>query len=503
MVFRMWNNGNREDVFMKAKFVSLAAAALMCAGCAESVVENPSSVTGGGDIIVRASVLDGPDTKTAFGEESDGVMSAVWSEGDRIVVKDNSSQPAKSAVYVLKEGAGESSGIFTFEEGDALSSMTDVVYPASAADDASIPAEQTYTEGSYDPEAAVLKWHSDTPESVGGVINLENTASIICIRLKGNETVASVTVDLTPAAGGEALTYTLVSENGVTLSDEEIPFYIAVPGADAEYGLSVSVKSVYESAEPLVQKTTGNKTFAASSLVRFPVLDYTYEGVLYAVGDYWPSEEDAEGIVFWVSDGGRHGKVISPEEIKAVWGPQISEAKAGVEGMRVNPEDARLITKSMIAKYKDTETFAADYPCFEWIYNTMNKGDIDGPWYAPSRKEVSQWAAAMSGFDWNYLEENWLASDGTHGYDVDKVQMPGWKDETAVAARKEFKTKLDNIKKGSGENLNLSGKYCSTWETSDGMNIFRFNLTADDSGGQLAVISKTDNTNRIRPIRTF
>ena len=41
------NNGNREDMFMKAKFVSLAAVALMCAGCAESVVENPSSVTGG------------------------------------------------------------------------------------------------------------------------------------------------------------------------------------------------------------------------------------------------------------------------------------------------------------------------------------------------------------------------------------------------------------------------------------------------------------------------
>ena len=486
---------------MKAKFVSLAAAALMCAGCAESVVENPSSVTGGGDIIVRASVLDGPDTKTAFGEESDGVMSAVWSEGDRIVVKDNSSQPAKSAVYVLKEGAGESSGIFTFEEGDALSSMTDVVYPASAADDASIPAEQTYTEGSYDPEAAVLKWHSDTPESVGGAINLENTASIICIRLKGNETVASVAVDLTPAAGGEALTYTLVSENGVTLSDEEIPFYIAVPGADAEYGLSVSVKSVYESAEPLVQKTTGNKTFAASSLVRFPVLDYTYEGVLYAVGDYWPSEENAEGIVFSISDGGRHGKVISIYEKQGQWGPQKSEADAGVAGMRVEPEDGLLITKSIIEKYKDTGTFAADYPCFEWIYNTMNKGDINGPWYVPVREEVAQWSAAMSGFDWNTVKSEWKTETGGPGYCQDGLPMPGWLDTNAKDARTAFNKKVESV---GGDTINLWGKYCSTWENSSGSSVFRFNITTNsDEGGQYQVIPKTETTNRIRPVRTF
>lgn len=495
---------------MKKSYLALAVIAVLAVGCAkEYAAENPVV---GSSASSEITVSMPAQTRTAFGEESEGIMSVVWSDSDQIKVIDATSEPAKEGIYTLENGkGGGATATFSHSSGDVIENVTDIVYPATAAEDLSIPAAQTYTAGSYDPVAAVLKYHSEEPVAISSEgFQLENTASIIAISLKGNETVASVSAALTPANGGETHVYTLSSEEGVSLSADAIPFYIAVPGSDTEYELDVTVNSS-NGSEPLTQETSEPRAFAASSLVRFPALEYSVAaGKTYAIGDYWPDEENAEGIVFYVTDGGLHGKVISPEEIKAVWGPKISEKDNGIEASRKDPEDGQLITKSIIEKYKDTETFATDYPCFEWIYNTMNNGDINGPWYAPSRKELGQWAAAMCGFAWAELEETWVSVEKnengevtktTHGYDADKIQMPGWTD--AKAAREEFKTRLDKIKKGTGENLNLSGKYCSTWESTDGNNVFRFNLTNDNSGGQFAVITKLDETNRIRPVRTF
>ena len=400
------------------------------------------------------------------------------------------------------ERGGGATATFSHSSGDVIENVTDIVYPATAAEDLSIPVEQTYTAGSYDPQAAILKYHSDEPAAISSEgFQLENTASIIAISLKGNETVASVSAALTPANGGETLTYTLSSENGVSLSADAIPFHIAVPGSDAEYSLSITVKSS-NGSDPLVKETSEPRAFAASFLVRFPVLDYSVAaGKTYAIGDYWPDEENAEGIVFSISDGGLHGKVISIYEKNAKWGPQISEAQAGVAGMREEPEDGKLITKSLIEKYKDTDTFATDYPCFEWIYSTMNKGDVDGPWYAPVRQEVAEWAVVMSGFDWDEVNASWKTDTGGPGYCQDKLPISNWTDQTAQDARKAFNEKVKAV---GGNEINLWGKYCSTWENQAGTSVFRFNITTNsDEGGQYQVISKTESSNRIRPVRTF
>ena len=492
---------------MKKSYLALAVIAVLAVGCAkEYAAENPVV---GSSASSEITVSMPAQTRTAFGEESGSIMNVVWSENDQIKVIDATSEPAKEGIYILENGkGGGATATFSHSSGDVIENVTDIVYPATAAEDLSIPVEQTYTAGSYDPQAAILKYHSDEPAAISSDgFQLENTASIIAISLKGNETVASVSAALTPANGGETLTYTLSSEDGVSLSADAIPFHIAVPGSDAEYSLSITVKSTNGSA-PLVKATSEPRAFAASSLVRFPVLDYSVAaGKTYAIGDYWPDEENAEGIVFSISDGGLHGKVISIYEKNANWGPQISEAQAGVAGMREEPEDGKLITKSLIEKYKDTDTFATDYPCFEWIYNTMNKGDINGPWYAPVRQEVAEWAVVMSGFDWDEVNASWKTNTGGPGYCQDKLPISNWTDQTAQDARKAFNEK---VKAAGGNEINLWGKYCSTWENASGTSIFRFNLTTNsESGGQYNVVSKVEGadknapTNRIRPIRTF
>lgn len=486
---------------MKKSYLALAAVAVLAVGCAkEYAAENP---VGGSSASSEITVSMPAQTRTAFGEESGSIMNVVWSENDQIKVIDATSEPAKEGIYILENGkGGGATATFSHSSGDVIENVTDIVYPATAAEDLSIPAAQTYTAGSYDPVAAVLKYHSEEPVAISSQgFQLENTASIIAISLKGNETVASVSAALTPANGGETLTYTLSSEDGVSLSADAIPFHIAVPGSDAEYSLSITVKSS-NGSDPLVKETSEPRAFAASSLVRFPVLDYSVAaGKTYAIGDYWPDEENAEGIVFSISDGGLHGKVISIYEKNANWGPQISEAQAGVAGMREEPEDGKLITKSLIEKYKDTDTFATDYPCFEWIYNTMNKGDINGPWYAPVRQEVAEWAVVMSGFDWDEVNASWKTNTGGPGYCQDKLPISNWTDQTAQDARKAFNEK---VKAAGGNEINLWGKYCSTWENQAGTSVFRFNITTNsDEGGQYQVIPKTESSNRIRPVRTF
>lgn len=483
---------------MKKSYLALAVIAVLAVGCAkEYAAENPVV---GSSASSEITVSMPAQTRTAFGEESEGIMNVVWSENDQIKVIDATSEPAKEGIYTLENGkGGGATATFSHSSGDVIENVTDIVYPATAAEDLSIPAAQTYTAGSYDPVAAVLKYHSEEPVAISSQgFQLENTASIIAISLKGNETVASVSAALTPANGGKTLTYTLSSEDGVSLSADAIPFHIAVPGSDAEYSLSITVKSTNGSA-PLVKATSEPRAFAASSLVRFPVLDYSVAaGKTYAIGDYWPDEENAEGIVFSISDGGLHGKVISIYEKNTdQWGPIKDEEEAGIEGMRVSPEDSKLVTQSIIETYKDTDTFADDYPGFAWIYTDMNNGKVDGPWYVPSRSELYEWVAAMSGFDYKDLLESGVSPT------LENKIMPNYAD--GQSSREAFNDKIEAL--GKGTTINLTGKYCSTWENSSGESVYKFYLSTEtegaNRGGQLRVMPKNDKNSRIRPVRTF
>lgn len=173
-------------------------------------------------------------------------------------------------------------------------------------------------------------------------------------------------------------------------------------------------------------------------------------GTSYAVGDYWPDATAPEGIVFWVKPGrfGTQGKVVGLNETYiSKWGPDKDEATAGVTGIQ-SLTDGATATRSMIAEYKSIGTFAADYPAFYHIYNTVNGGNENGVWYLPARDELKMLFAGYSSKVYESITD-WTTNN-----------MPDYNSVDCIAARTEFNTKLTAK---SGMAINGSGNEVSQW----------------------------------------
>lgn len=155
-------------------------------------------------------------------------------------------------------------------------------------------------------------------------------------------------------------------------------------------------------------------------------------GTSYAIGDYWPNSASPEGIVFWVKPGslGTQGKVVGlGETYVPKWGPDNDEEAAGVTGIR-SITDGKTATKSMIAQYKGSGTFATDYPAFYHIYKEVNNENENGVWYLPARDELKMLYAGYSGKTYESIV-NWTAAN-----------MPGYDLQECKDARTAFNTML-------------------------------------------------------------
>jgi len=154
-------------------------------------------------------------------------------------------------------------------------------------------------------------------------------------------------------------------------------------------------------------------------------------GTTYAVGDYWPSADAAEGIVFWVKPGslGTQGKIVALNETYvSKWGPDKDEEDEGVNGIQ-SFTDGATATRNMIIKYKSDLNFSTDYPAFYYIYNTVNSDSESGAWHLPARDELKMLYAGYSGKIYESIV-GWTSG------------MPGYNSPECVAARSAFNTKL-------------------------------------------------------------
>ncbi|MEG0900155.1 MAG: hypothetical protein RSF40_10665 [Oscillospiraceae bacterium] len=124
--------------------------------------------------------------------------------------------------------------------------------------------------------------------------------------------------------------------------------------------------------------------------VTFPkvkVGDFYYSDKTYSTT--YDKSRTCIGIVFVVNADGMTGKIVglTQSPIGKVWGDENTDESLTVLGIR-SDTDGATATKNMIIAHKDKTNFATKYSAFEWVYTTVNSGDINGRWYIPAIEEL-------------------------------------------------------------------------------------------------------------------
>lgn len=145
-------------------------------------------------------------------------------------------------------------------------------------------------------------------------------------------------------------------------------------------------------------------------------------GRIYRIGDFY-YEPGKQGIVFYVTDEGRHGKIVSLDETQCVWATEAVYEEVGADGQaydyldvnsavhmspRVLPEAYDYIDgmKNMKA-VRSQPGWRKKYPAFAWC---ADKGD---GWYLPAQTELLNLYAACL---FEYDEEHWCWSSTSLRY---------------------------------------------------------------------------------------
>jgi hypothetical protein len=101
------------------------------------------------------------------------------------------------------------------------------------------------------------------------------------------------------------------------------------------------------------------------------------ETTKYSIGDYY-KVGGVEGIVFEISENGKHGKIISMDEITAEWALTSSWTVL----TNANDEHDGLINTNIIHKDFDV----TEYPAFKWCIDKNSNNTIK--WYFPAKNEL-------------------------------------------------------------------------------------------------------------------
>ena len=255
---------------MKKSFIYTFVALALATGCTE-IQETPAGpqLPEGMREFIEVSV---PETKVALGDEAAGQFGMIWSAGDQVAVIDGS----RTSIYELYEGAGTSSARFRYVSGDANPAVImDVVYPATA--DKEVPTVQTYTSGTFDPEASRLAYHNETGKENSPIV-LKNQCSYLCFQLTGKDKIRGIEV-----AVKDGKTYTMDLPQ-IQLDANPQSFYMVIPAQE-----NVRADVIFTSAEGSMTKILAKKSFAAGKMHRFAKLSYkadkTYRILSYNIGE--------------------------------------------------------------------------------------------------------------------------------------------------------------------------------------------------------------------------
>lgn len=353
------------------KYFAIAMAVLVALSCTKETVSKNDDGTDPqvGGLRITVSTAEAI-SRVSAGTEAEGKLPVLWQAGDQIaVIQDKGSASQKVSIFQLVGAGGTASGEFEYVSGDASTELIkDIVYPASAVD-GSIPKAQSYVEGSFDPAAALMTFHSDAGVAPSAGFTLSHAASFVCLQLKGKsgQSIASIAAKV-----GDA-NYTLTCATPVALGETALPFYIAVPAAscDAEFVVTLSGGST-------VKKVSLGKEFQTGKLHRFP------ESYVIDRGDLFE-----EGIVFQIEYASSYVMIMSVDE-----GSYAFSTEKVYRNTENSPQDGAGNTAILQA----LENYSV-YPAAKWC---TDKG---AGWYMACRLELAR--------IWNNL----FAASGSIGYD--------------------------------------------------------------------------------------
>ena len=352
------------------KYFAIAMAALVALSCTKESVskKNDSSDSQVDGLRITVSTAEAI-SRVSAGTEAEGKLPVLWQAGDQIaVIQDKGSASQKVSIFQLVGAGGTASGEFEYVSGDASTDLIkDIVYPASAVD-GSIPQAQSYVEGSFDPAAALMTFHSDAGVAPTAGFTLSHAASYVCLQLSGKsgQSVTSIAAKV-----GDA-NYTLTCSSPVALGETALPFYIAVPAAscDAEFVVTLSGGST-------IKKVSLGKEFQTGKLHRFP------ESYVIDRGDLFEG-----GIVFYTDYSANYLYTMSLDETTVAFSTENVSI-----GTAANPSEGL----DNFALIQAMPNYPDAYPAAKWC------ADKGLGWYLPGRAElVKIWnnlfsATAVSG----------------------------------------------------------------------------------------------------------
>ena len=318
------------------KLLTFLLAAMAFAACTQNDVEEltanrealPETLTVG---------FEGGDTRVELNE----ALKTVWSKGDEVSVFYRSYENLR---YAYNGETGERMGELTHVSGNrGEQSMDDiiVVYPYNAeylvnlgkgGVEASLPAVQSYKEGSYGAEGNIMVAESAFTQfvlkSVCGWLRVELTGegeSVKTITLRGNagEQVAGLCyIDCTtatatlasaePAEGGSlevsgniATEESILTEirldcgSGVTLGSETKSFYIGLLPHTFEQGITVEVECGNGTS---TTKSTADKLVVERNHI-VPMESFKYDGVVPEVNELAYTTNDGKPLDPYTTEG--------------------------------------------------------------------------------------------------------------------------------------------------------------------------------------------------------
>ena len=111
-------------------------------------------------------------------------------------------------------------------------------------------------------------------------------------------------------------------------------------------------------------------------------------GGKYRVGSYY-NDGNKEGVVFWVDETGKHGKIVSLTESSNLlkWSSDINEQK------RLIGADDENNGANNMAKVKKILGWGTKYPAFKWC------ADLGEGWYLPAFEELKLFTLNSAVYD--------------------------------------------------------------------------------------------------------